>query len=142
MLYERIKELSKERGKSLSEVSTQLGLGENSFYRFKNQRPNSVTLEKIADYFNVSTDYLLGRTNFRNLPDEVKIAEDVKNYKIFRESTNEDISKVLDWTLDQLSSENHALMFDGEELDDETRELLISSLKNSYDMAKKITKSD
>lgn len=142
MLYERIKKLAEEKQKSISTVSSELGLGENSIYRFKTQRPNSVTLEKIADYFDVSVDYLLGRTNFRNLPNETKVAEDANKYKIFRENTNEDISEVLDFLLDQLASENPALMFDGNELDEETKELLLSSLKNSYDMAIKLTKSD
>lgn len=142
MLYERIKKLADEKQKSLSHISTELGLGENSIYRFKTQRPNSATLEKIADYFDVSVDYLLGRTEFRNLPDEEKLVEDVNKYKMFRENANEDISDVLDFVLDQLASENPALMFDGHELDTETKELLLSSLKNSYDIAKKLTKSD
>lgn len=136
MLYQRLQQLTKERHQSLSEVSTELGLGENSFYRFKNQRPNSATLEKIADYFDVSVDYLLGRSDIRNMKREVE------KYEQFRKLSNEDVSEVLDFMLDQLSSDNPALLFDGEELDDETRELLISSLKNSYEMAKKLTKSD
>lgn len=136
MLYERIKKLSDERQKSLSSVSLELGLGENSIYRFKNQRPNSATLEKIADYFDVSVDYLLGRTDIRNMKKEVQ------KYEQFRKLSNEDISEVLDFILDQLASENPALMFDGHELDKETKELLLSSLKNSYDIAKKLTKSD
>lgn len=136
MLYERIKKLADEKQKSLSSVSTDLGLGENSIYRFKTQRPNSATLEKIADYFDVSVDYLLGRTDVRNM------SKEVKKYEEFRKLSNEDISDVLDFVLDQLASENPALMFDGHELDKETKELLLISLKNSYDIAKKLTKSD
>lgn len=136
MLYDRIKELADEKQQSLSHVSSELGLGENSIYRFKTQKPNSATLEKIADYFDVSIDYLLGRTDVRNM------SKEVKKYEEFRKLSNEDIGDALDFVLDQLASENPALMFDGHELDEETKELLLISLKNSYDIAKKLTKSD
>lgn len=142
MLYERIQKLSKEQHKSLTQVAIDLGMSDNAIYKWKSQTPNLISLQKVAEYFNVSVDYLLGRTSFRNLPNEEKLAEDVKKYEQFRNLSNEDVSDVLDFMLDQLSSENPALMFDGEELDNETRELLISSLKNSYEMAKKLTKSD
>src|SRR5690625_1361318 len=87
--------------------------------------PNFKTLSEIADIFNVDLDDLMNQDLSKT-----------------NQSKQEDISKTLDSILDQLSSKNLALMFDGEELDDETRELLISSLKNSYEMAKKLTKSD
>lgn len=139
MLYERIQKLSKENHKSLSQVAIDLGMSDNAIYKWKSQTPNLISLNKVADYFGVSVDYLLGRTDYRTLPSDKRIADDATNYKIFREKSNEDISEVLDFVLDQLSSENPALMFDGHELDEETKELLLSSLKNSYDMAKKLT---
>lgn len=139
MLYERIQKLSKENHKSLSQVAIDLGMSDNAIYKWKSQTPNLISLNKVADYFGVSVDYLLGRTDYRTLPSDKRMADDATNYKIFREKSNEDISEVLDFVLDQLSSENPALMFDGHELDEETKELLLSSLKNSYDMAKKLT---
>jgi len=67
-LFERIKLLSKERGKNVKDVALELGYGENYFYSFNSgKKPSSEKLEAIADYFNVSTDYLLGRTNQRTL---------------------------------------------------------------------------
>jgi len=42
--------------------------------------------------------------------------------------------------LGQLGSSEEALMFDGEPLDEETRELLRASLKNQLEMTKKIAK--
>lgn len=63
MLVDRIKEQSEKRGKSLKEVAVEVGLSENAIYKWKNQSPNSEALGKVADYFNVSTDYLLGRTD-------------------------------------------------------------------------------
>lgn len=61
-MFKRIQSLTKERGKSLKQIAIDMGFGENYFYTLKTQSPKSETLEKIADYFDVSTDYLLGRT--------------------------------------------------------------------------------
>lgn len=63
-VYERIKYLSNKRGKSLNEVEEDLGLSKNVLYRMKNSdNPTKDRIEVLADYFNVSTDYLLGRTD-------------------------------------------------------------------------------
>ena len=45
-------------------------MNRNSNYTKKNKKPSAERLQLIADYFNVSTDYLLGRT------DNPKIASD------------------------------------------------------------------
>ncbi|MDT2416098.1 helix-turn-helix transcriptional regulator [Enterococcus avium] len=63
MLFERVKELSKKRDKNLKEVAIELGFSENAFYKWKTQSPKAETLEKVAEYFDVSVDYLLGRTD-------------------------------------------------------------------------------
>ncbi|GGD04831.1 helix-turn-helix domain-containing protein [Enterococcus wangshanyuanii] len=63
-VFERIKFLSKKRGKSLNEVEEDLGLSKNVLYRMKqSDNPTKERLEILADYFDVSVDYLLGRTN-------------------------------------------------------------------------------
>jgi phage transcriptional regulator, cro/CI family len=40
-----------------------LGYGRNTLYKIKNSTPNAERIAEIANYFNVSTDYLLGRTD-------------------------------------------------------------------------------
>lgn len=63
-VFERIKELSKQQSKTMKQVTLDLNFSENYFYSLKSgKQPSAQNLEKIADYFNVSTDYLLGRTN-------------------------------------------------------------------------------
>ena len=61
--FEKIKELAKKRGKSLGQVEEDLGYGRNTLYKIKNSTPNAERIAEIANYFNVSTDYLLGRTD-------------------------------------------------------------------------------
>lgn len=62
-MFDRIQKLSKKRGKSVKQVALEIGFGENYFYTLKRQSPKAETLQEIADYFNVSADYLLGRTD-------------------------------------------------------------------------------
>lgn len=59
--FEKIKELAKSKGVSLQTVATDLGFSVNYIYSIKNKKNPSVEhISKIANYFNVSTDYLLG----------------------------------------------------------------------------------
>lgn len=96
--FDRVKELSQKRGISLSKLEETLGLGKNSIYALKRNQPSAERLQEIADYFNVSTDYLLGRT------DNPKIASDeVTGY------TTEDLRKMA----------KNAKTFDGKPLTDE-----------------------
>lgn len=61
-VFDRIKNLANSRGKSIVNVEADLGLSKNYLYKWKKSAPNSTKLIEVADYFNVSTDYLLGRT--------------------------------------------------------------------------------
>ena len=62
--FEKIKLLAKNQGISLNTLEERVGLGKNYIYSLKNKKTPSVEhIAKIADYFHVSTDYLLGRTD-------------------------------------------------------------------------------
>ena len=67
-LLERIKELCEESGRSLDELESALGL--NSLATWGKSVPAIDKVEKVADYFNVSVDYLLGRTDNPNMENE------------------------------------------------------------------------
>lgn len=61
-MIDTIKKLSEKRGKSVRQVAFDLGISENYLYRLKGDKiPTGTILEKLADYFHVSVDYLLGR---------------------------------------------------------------------------------
>nr|DAR45006.1 MAG TPA: repressor protein [Caudoviricetes sp.] len=61
--FERIKDLADKHRISLNDLEDKLGISRNSLYGIKKANPKSDRLQQIADYFNVSTDYLLGRTD-------------------------------------------------------------------------------
>ena len=58
-----LRELRKKRGISLKELGEIIGVAEStvSLYENEKRQPDFSTLKKLADYFNVTTDYLLGR---------------------------------------------------------------------------------
>nr|DAN69449.1 MAG TPA: repressor protein [Caudoviricetes sp.] len=65
--FEKIKELADKQGISLNILEEKLGFSRNTIYNMKKSTPNIERVSKIADYFNVSTDYLLGRTENPNI---------------------------------------------------------------------------
>ena len=64
----RLKEVRKNKGSTQKQVAEFLNITERSYQRYENggHEFNFSTLIKLADYFDVSTDYLLGRTDNPN----------------------------------------------------------------------------
>lgn len=104
---EKIKELAKKRGKALGQVEEDLGYGRNTLYKIKNSTPNAERIAEIANYFNVSTDYLLGRTNNPNI------------------ATNGDASAPLD--LRDIAAQS--MLFDGKPLTEEDIDFITAVLE-------------
>lgn len=61
--FEKIKELADRQGISINKLEEKLGYSRNTIYNLKTKKPNAERISEIADYFQVSTDYLLGRTD-------------------------------------------------------------------------------
>lgn len=116
----RIKELANQKGISLPTLESELGFGNSTIVKWDKSTPNAEKLNAVAKYFGVSMDYLL------NGLDEDGLSE----------KDNKDIARRLESTLEELENSQDGLMFSGEPLDDETRELLKASLENSIRIAK------
>ena len=65
-IAERIKRATKEKGVAISAMLEGVELGRNTMANLKTSMPKVDNLAKIADYLNVSVDYLLGRTDNPN----------------------------------------------------------------------------
>ena len=59
MIYETIKILSRKKGLSINQLEKTLGLSKGSLCRIDTNRPSADRLQKIADFFEVSLDYLM-----------------------------------------------------------------------------------
>ncbi|MCR6095221.1 helix-turn-helix transcriptional regulator [Salipaludibacillus agaradhaerens] len=128
--FDRVKKLCEEKRISVVELEEKLNFSRNSLYSWKKNKPSSDKLEKVADFFNVTTDYLLGRT-------------DKKRYYDLTEKDEKDIQKELEKMINNLSSNTGYAAFDGssiDELDEEDRELLIASLENTLRLSKRLAK--
>ena len=111
---------------NISKLCPELGFSRSTLSDLKAGRINSLSsqkLQKIADYFSVSVDTLL-----------------TGEEPVLTPRDERDISRKLQQTLCQLESGQEGLMFDGEPMDDETRELLYISLKNSLELSKRMAK--
>ena len=66
-IAERLKTLRKEKNMRQADVAKLLGIGVRTYqyYEGDEHRPDYEMLIKLADFFEVSTDYLLGRSEER-----------------------------------------------------------------------------
>lgn len=129
MFYDLFKKLCDDRNISVSKACIEMGLSRSIAAKWKNTKtnPSAEVLPKIAKYFGVSVDYLLG-------------AEEKEKTPALTAKDERDISKKLEEALSQLESSQDGLMFQGEPLDDATKELIAISLRNSLEMGKKLAK--
>ena len=65
----RLKEIRSSKGLSQLKIAMDLNMNQNTISRYETgeREPGINELIKIADYFNVSIDYLLERTNNPNI---------------------------------------------------------------------------
>lgn len=96
----RLKELRKDRRLSQEEVAKKIGVGRTTYamYEQGNRQPDNETLSKIADIFEVTTDYLIGR----EIPKWAKKTDVV--------------------SLDEMLNSNVNMAFGGENLTDEEKQ--------------------
>ena len=107
-MYERFKNLCKERGISITQALDELGIarGMAANWRARNSLPSGQTAIKIADYFGITTDEVLGRTP---VPDESKITLSdneqilVNWFRKSDESSKEHILKYIEFLSQQKS---------------------------------------
>lgn len=127
MFFDIYEQLCKENNVSLSKAAVDMGISKSavSMWKKKGLTPRKEQLLKIANYFGVSVDSLLG----------VKQKENV--LPALTKKDEQDIEKELQSTLERLETEQGALMFSGEPLDEETKQLLAASLRNSLEFARR-----
>lgn len=123
-IVDRIKELCSTKSTNMASLERELNLSKGSISKWAKSSPNSDGLQKVADYFHVSVDYLLGREEKLNA---------------LTDKDEKDIAKTMAKIRHQLMTEK-SLMFDGEILDEETAELLLQSIEQQERMVKAINK--
>lgn len=144
-LYKRIEELCKEKKITITTMCKDSGASRASLSDLKMGRKQGLsadTLNKIAKYFGVSVDYLLGNVSdpFFVLDNESILADinsyqDTKNAPTLTKKDERDIAKSLEAIMADLEHSGD-LMFDGDPMSDEARESIRSALKLGLEAAK------
>lgn len=106
MIIERLKKLRKEGKLTQKDIATFLNISQPAYQQFESgkKKMNLETMEKLADFFNVSTDYLLGKTD---IPDP-------------------DLEIDLDTAID------NSVAYDGTPITDNDREIIKDFLKDYF----------
>lgn len=136
----KLKELRKNKKLTQEAFCKIIGVTQGALSGWENGRyePDLKSVHKMADYFGVTVDYLLGREVVKNnkskqASDEYESQLSVRDKK--------DVAKRLDEVIGDMER-NEALMFDGEPMDDETKELVKIAIEESIKMAKVMAKKD
>ena len=86
VLYERIKALCYKHGITIAGLESKLGFGNSSIKKWeKTSSPSIDKITKIASYFDVSVDYLLGRTDIEGSISEIIGDEDIISFQRARQ---------------------------------------------------------
>ena len=123
-------------GLTQNEMAEKIGISRSTIgmYETGAREPDFETLEKIADFFNVDTDYLLGRSNKTTI-----LPETIVQYSSLTHRDTRDIEKILDMTRAQLENQE-GLMFDGDPASPEAIESILSAMQIGMELAKKKNK--
>ena len=78
-VFEQIKKLAKSRDIAMKDLALKLGFSENLFYTWKKTNPKAADLAKVADYFHVSVDYLLGREEIEHPQFSTELLDAIDN---------------------------------------------------------------
>ncbi|WP_281885607.1 helix-turn-helix domain-containing protein [Paenibacillus sp. YYML68] len=115
---QRFKQLREAANWTQDQVADKLGLSRPTIAGYesedKNRVPREETLRKIADLFDVSTDYLLGRTNTPDRPiiPEHASPKDKRDFKKFLEQQE--------------------VMFDGVPMDQESKDKVLAFMEGMF----------
>lgn len=136
-IIETIDRLCEERGIKGSKLCDDLGISRSTLTELRKGRAKSLNIKKatlIANYFDVPVEYLLGEASGEQTSPETQKAPTLNK------KDERDIKKKMDEMLEIFDSAD-ALMFDGEPLDDETRQLLRESYENQLRITKQLAKA-
>lgn len=123
MFYDRFKQLCDDKGVSCNKAALEIGLSNATptKWRKTGATPNSETLQRIAGYFGVTIQFLLGqeteKTPALTKKDERDIARDVE-------------------TIMSRLADGDGLMFDGDPMSDEARESMLNAIRLGLEAAK------
>ncbi|MEX0415482.1 helix-turn-helix domain-containing protein [Bacillus sp. C30] len=132
VITEKVKELCQNRGITVSKLEEELEFGHNTIYQWKKRTPSIERVQKVADFFDVSIDSLLGRTEQMN-------NKHIKDDEGFTEKDRKDIGKRMEEIRKDLT-DTDGLMFSGEPLSEEALDSLMDAMEYIVKHTQKVNK--
>lgn len=116
-LGQRLKICRENLGWNQQQAANKIGISKNTLSNYERdyRDPDTSTLKKISDVYNVTTDYLLGK-------------EQVNQNK--ESNDNNLLNKTINEAIQELKDENTLLFMNNGEFDEETALLIKKALKN------------
>ena len=130
-IYERIKDLCKQKNTTVTETEAKLGFSRGSLCKIDKNKPSIEKIEKLASYFGTSTTYIT--TGIDSKP----IEPESDKYNLNPRDRKE-ISAILSHTEQLLQQEG--LMFYGKPASRESIDSLLSAMAVGMELAKKRNK--
>ena len=123
-MYEIYQKLRDERGLKDSDVAREASVSKSTFSEWKvgRSKPGIKKLQKIADFFGVTVDYIM-----TGKEDEQKEKDNTGDLK----QKFEELKELLE------NGKMQPLRYDGQPIDDNTKELLLKQVEISMAMMKK-----
>lgn len=129
-MYDRIKLLCKKRGISVNQLEKELNIARGSLCKMNTNKPSVDRAQKIADYFNVTVEYLMNGQ-------EVGQAD---KYEL-NDRDNKDIAKDMEAIRKKLTSKSDGpASFNGEDIDEAEIDLVLGSIELMLTRLKRINK--
>lgn len=126
-LYENVKEAAKSKGYSINRLEKELGFARSYIAKFKNITPSADKIQKIADFLEVSVEYLM-------------TGEQPKSQELTHKDMK-DITKDVESIMQKLSDkENGPVSYDGQDLSPESMDLFKEELEIALKRLKIINK--
>ncbi|CEP86936.1 helix-turn-helix domain-containing protein [Paraclostridium sordellii] len=132
-LSNRLKLLRNEKNVMQKDIANYLNITTSAygFYEQGKRTPTPEILSALAEYFDVSVDYLIGRVDTKQICNKkpVNINENEK-----------DVEELLEETMSQILDQE-GLMLNGQIVDDNDLVLLRNAIRNGIELAKTMQKS-
>ncbi len=127
-MYEVFEQLLQKNGVTPYKVAKEAGVTQTALSNWKSGRstPTTKTLQKIADYFGVTIDYLMNGE------------DDAEKEPQLKPRDEKDIKEILSSTEQLLKQDG--LMFDGQPASPEAIDSILSAMQIGMEMAKKKNK--
>lgn len=126
-LYENVKEAARLKGYSINRLEKELGFARSYISKFKTITPSADKLQKIADFLEVSVEYLMTGEQPKS---QQLTSKDIK-----------DITKDVESIMQKLSDkENGPASYDGQDLSPESMDLFKEELEIALKRLKIINK--